>query len=169
MRKRIIELACAIGVSVAAICTSVAGMALPSIAQSVGQTDREWMKDVTALVIAPDGTWGTATEPSTNQALASAIARCKHKHGEKIGCGYRSTFIREGWSLALRCGRENIIVAEKILSAAEQAAVNAELRLRRDYKPDMLPCVRTVSVSPDGAVIAPDARDLLRFVMDRRQ
>src|SRR5262249_39681035 len=160
--KRVITAtACVISISLAAVGASLAETAPPSTARSVGQTDGEWMKDVTALVIAPDGTWGTATEPYTNQALAKAISHCKSKYGEKIGCSHRSTFIREGWSLVLRCGQESIIVAEKTLSAVEQAAVNAELRLRRDYKPDMPPCVRTVSVSPNGAVIAPDARDLL--------
>jgi hypothetical protein len=100
-------------------------------------------------------------------ALAKAIANCKSKYRDKIGCGYRSTFIREGWSLVLRCGRENIIVAEKTLDAAEQAAVDSELALRRDYKPDMPPCTRVVSVKPDGRVIAPNVAGLPGFVRDR--
>ena len=122
---------------------------------------------MTALVIAPDGTWGTATEPRVNEALGKAIANCKSKYPHEIGCGYRSTFIREGWSLVLRCGRENIIVAENTLDAAEQAAINSEFRLRRDYKPDMPPCIRVTTVKPDGGIIAPDVAHLLLFVMDR--
>ena len=92
---------------------------------------------------------------------------CKSKYRRELGCGYRSTFIREGWSLVLRCGDENIIVAAKTLHAAEQAAVNSELTLRRDYKPEMPPCTRIVSVKPDGRVIAPDVAGLPRFVNDR--
>ena len=119
------------------------------------------------LVIAPDGTWGTATEPFVHQALAKAIANCKNKYRHDIGCGYRSTSIRAGWSFVMRCGRENIIVAGKTLHAAEQAAVDSELNLRRDYYPDTPPCVRVVSVNPDGEIITPDAEYLLRFVMER--
>ena len=52
----------------------------------------DWMKDVTALVIAPDGTWGTATEPFAGPALGKAIASCRSKYRKEIGCGYRSTF-----------------------------------------------------------------------------
>ncbi len=120
------------------------------------------------LVIAPDGTWGTATEPSYGQALAKAIANCKSKYRHEIGCGYRSTSIRAGWSFAMRCGQENIIVAAKTLDAAEQAAVDSELNLRRDYKPDMPPCVRVVSVAPDGRIIAPDVVHVLQLMGPRR-
>lgn len=69
----------------------------------------------------------------------------------------------------MRCGQDNIIVAAKTLHAAEQAAIDSELNLRRDYKPDMPPCVRVVSVDPGGGIIAPDAGHLLRFVTDRRR
>lgn len=41
------------------------------------------------------------------------------------------------WSLALRCGNENIIVAERSLAAAEQLARKREGELRRLYVPDM--------------------------------
>ena len=126
--------------------------------------DNDWMKDVTALVIAPDGTWGTATEPFAGPALGKAIASCKSKYRKEIGCGYRSTLIREGWSIALRCGGQNILVAAKTLHAADHAAVNSELDLRLNYRPNMPDCVRLVSVGPDGRVIDPEAVDLLRFV-----
>lgn len=170
MRERIIRVAaCAIGVSVAAVSTSSAQTALSPNPPLLAQTNADWTKDVTVLVIAPDGTWGTATEPSFNQALAKAIAHCKSNYRQEIGCGYRSTSVRAGWSLALRCGQDNIIVAARTLHAAEQAAVDSELNLRRDYRPDMPPCVRVVSVDPDGGIIAPDVENLLRFVMDRRQ
>jgi hypothetical protein len=158
MTKRILRATvCAVGICVAAVGTAAAQSA----------TSPQWAKDVTALAIAPDGTWGTATEPSVGEALGKAIAHCKSKYRHEIGCGHRSTLIREGWSLAMRCGQENIIVAEKTLQAAEQAAIDSELRLRRDYKPNMPPCVRVVSVDPDGRIIAPDVAHLLQFVVDR--
>jgi hypothetical protein len=166
MRKHIIKaVACVIGFSIAAAGASAAQTALsPS---PPAQTHAEWTNDVTVLAIAPDGTWGAATGPFHSEALARAIANCKSKYRHEIGCGYRSTSIRAGWTLALRCGRENIIVAARTLHAAEQDAVNSELNLRRDYYSDMPPCVRVVSVDPDGRIIAPDVEHLLRFVMDR--
>ena len=156
MRRLIQATACAIGISMVGVSASSAQPAWSPNPPLQAQSNDEWAKEVTALVIAPDGTWGTATEPYPGPALGKAIANCKSKYQHEIGCGHRSTFIREGWSLVLRCGRENIIVAEKTLDAAEQAAVDSELRLRRDYKPDMPPCVRVVSVTPDGRIIAPN-------------
>ena len=147
--------------TVCAICISVAAAgassALSPNTSMLAETNAEWAMNVTALVIAPDGTWGVATEPFSGKALANAIADCKSKYSRKIGCGYRSTFVREGWSLGIRCGPINIIVAEKTLLAAEQNAIKSELTQRRDYHPNMPPCVRVVMVAPDGRVIAPDA------------
>ena len=161
--------ACAISISVAAVGASSAQTVSSPSPPPLGQTDAEWTKDVTVLVIAPDGTWGTATEPSFDRALSKAIADCKSKYRHEIGCGHRSTSVRAGWSLLLRCGQENIIVAARTLHAVEQAAVDSELNLRRDYRPEMPPCVRVVSVDPDGRIIAPDVVHLLRFVMGRGQ
>jgi hypothetical protein len=136
--------------------------------RSLTQTDAEWTRDVTVLVIAPDGTWGTATEPFFDEAFAKAIAGCERKYRHRIGCGYRSTAIRAGWSFAIQCGRENIIVAAITLEAAKQAAVDSELRLRRDYRPDVPPCVQVVSVDPDGRISAPDVVQLLQSVDQTR-
>lgn len=159
MKERILQvMVCAIGVTLAGTSSS-----------QPARTDADWAQDVTALVIAPDGTWGAATAPLTGLAFAKAVAHCKGKYGSRIGCGYKSTFIHAGWSLALRCGQDNIIVAAKTLHAAEQAAIDSELGLRRDYRPEMLPCVRVVSIDPDGGIIAPNVGHLLRFVMDRKR
>ena len=168
MNNRIMQAtACAIGISLAAVAASSAQTALFANPTPVAQTEAEWAKDVTALAIAPDGSWGTATDASFDQALARAIAHCRSKYRHAIGCGYRSTSIRAGWSLAIRCGQDNIIVAARTLHAAEQAAVDSELHLRRDYRPDLPPCVRMVSVDPNGGIIAPDVVPLLRLVMER--
>jgi hypothetical protein len=115
----------------------------------------DWRKDATVLAIAPDGTWGTATELSVGPAIANAINDCKSKYQGKIGCGYRSVTVRAGWILGFRCGAQNIIVAEKRLADAERTAMRREQELRAQYVPNMPVCVRTVTVDPSGDVIAP--------------
>ena len=57
---------------------------------------------------------------------------------------------------------------EQSLAKAEQVATNREIELRKLYAPDMPPCVRVMSVDPNGHVVAPDVADLLRIVMERR-
>ena len=58
--------------------------------------------------------------------------------------------------------------AEEMLAKAEQAAINRETELRQFYAPDMPPCVRFMSVDPNGYVVAPDVADLLRIVTERQ-
>ena len=115
-----------------------------------------WQKDLTVVAIAPDGTWGAATDPITGRAIANAMADCKNKYQSKIGCGSQMTFVHGGWSIGKRCGNRSIFVAEESLANAEQAAINRETELRKVYAPDMPPCVRVMSVDPNGNVIAPD-------------
>ena len=131
-------------------------------------TDDYWDKDVTLVAIAPDGTWGVATEPFIGRAIANAITDCKKKYHGKIGCGSRITSVRGGWSLGKRCGDRSIFVAEESLAKAEQAATDRETELRQLYAPDMPPCVRVMSVDPNGDVVAPDVADLLRLVTQRQ-
>jgi len=123
----------------------------------------------TVLTMAPNGAWGAATADSVGAAIAAAIARCNGRHQRAIGCGAAYTTIRGGWSLGLRCGEENILVAEKTLIEAEQAAIDRELVLRRLYPSGMAPCVRMVSVDPSGAIVAPYAADLVRLVVHRQE
>jgi hypothetical protein len=106
---------------------------------------RYWQKDITVVAIAPDGTWGVATEPTTGHAIANAIADCKKKYQSKIGCGSRITTIRGGWSIGMRCGNRSIFVAEETLAKAEQAAINREIELRQLYAPGMPLCSCHVS------------------------
>lgn len=73
----------------------------------------------------------------------------------EIGCGAYSTTVRGGWSLGIRCGRENIITAERNLAEAERRASSREIELRELYVPDMPPCVRVVTVDPNGAIVVP--------------
>lgn len=119
----------------------------------------EWMHDVTVLTMAPDGAWGVATEPTLNRAIAGAIRNCRAKSGANLGCGAHFSTVRAGWSLGIRCGGENIIVAERILADAERSASRREVDLRTNYVPDMPPCTRVVTVDPSGRVIAPPVND----------
>jgi hypothetical protein len=123
---------------------------------------------ITVLTMAPNGAWGVATADSIGPAIAAAVARCNGKHRGAIGCGASYTTIRAGWSLGIRCGGENILVAEQALVEAEQAAIDREAELRRRHTSGMPPCVRVVSVDPSGTVVAPYAADLVRLVMGRR-
>jgi hypothetical protein len=114
------------------------------------QSNSDWMSDITAVAIAPDGTWGVATQPYISAALAEAIANCKRKYTPKIGCGYRSVILRRGWALLFRCGSENILVAGRWRSHVEAAARKQETA-RRVYVPDMPPCVHKLTVGPNGS------------------
>jgi hypothetical protein len=129
--------------------------------------DNEWMLDYTALTLAPDGRWGTATDPYFNQAIAGAIANCKAMSGGHLGCGAYLATIRAGWSLGLRCGGHVIVVAERALADAELMADRRERDLRANYAPDMPPCMRVVTVDPRGRIIAPNPDDLSGRVSTR--
>ena len=165
--RTILGTACALAVSLGALNVSFAQSSVRPFPPTSVSTNDDWQKDVTVLTFAPDGTWGTATEAYINRAIANAIGDCKKKYQREIGCGYQFTSIHEGWSLGIRCGKENIIAAGKTLVEAEQAAANREVELREFYVPDMPPCVRVVSVDPNGIVIAPNVANLLRMVQQR--
>ena len=109
-----------------------------------------WDLPWTALTIAPDGSWGVATELYSHQAIAGAIANCKRMYQKEIGCGYQSRLTQAGWSLLVRCGDENIIVAAKILAEAIQEANDREKILRQRYRPDMPTCMHVLTVDPQG-------------------
>ena len=51
----------------------------------------------TALTIAPDGSWGAATEIDTNEAIAGAISNCRKRDKKSIGCGADTKLARGGW------------------------------------------------------------------------
>jgi hypothetical protein len=121
-------------------------MATPAVA------DDQW----TVLTMAPDGSWGAATASPVGRAIAFAIANCKIDYQRDIGCGAYLSSIRAGWSLGIRCGREIIVVAEKTLGAAEQAAKRREAVLRLNL-PDMSTCRRVVTVDTTGTIIVPRA------------
>jgi hypothetical protein len=150
------SMACALALAI--------GIPCPAFAQPEFET-----APVTVLTMAPNGTWGAATDDTIGVAIAAAIARCNGRHQRALGCGASYTTIRGGWSLGIRCGQENILVSEKTLAEAEQAAIDREVALRERYVFDMPPCVRVVSVDPTGAIVAPYAADLVRLVMSRQE
>jgi hypothetical protein len=116
-------------------------------------------EDWTVVTMAPDGSWGAATELTVGQALAKAIGNCKAMSGTKIGCGAQFRAIQAGWIVAIRCGDRNIVVAERRLSDAERAARERETDLREHYAPDMPPCRRVLTVNPRGGVMVAASRD----------
>jgi len=128
------------------------GLGVSTMAASDGgASELDW----TVLTMAPDGSWGAATEPESGRAIARAIANCKKMYQKEIGCGASSTLVKAGWSLAVRCGGENIIVAEKTLAEAERAAARRENELRVSYLRDMPACARALTVDPSGEVLMP--------------
>jgi hypothetical protein len=155
------------GLNISIADVGIAQTVGPVIAASSSDESAQWALDVTVVAIAPDGTWGVATRRSFGPALLSALVDCKRKYGGQVGCGYRSTSVRAGWSLVMRCGRHNIIEAAATLEAAEQAVIDAELALRQVYVPSLPPCIRAVTVNPEGAVVAPNINTLWQLVTDR--
>jgi hypothetical protein len=117
----------------------------------------------TVLTLAPDGSWGTATDDNTGRAIAAAIRDCKAMSRRATSCGAKFTTVFKGWSLAVLCGDETIIAAASQRAEAERMAVAREIELRLVYRRDMPPCVRIATVGPDGAVVVP-----YRETADRR-
>ena len=107
------------------------------------------------LTMAPDGSWGAATDLFINRAIAEAIRVCRGMSGKQLGCGAVPTSVQAGWSLGIRCGNENILVADRELENAEHIARERELELRYSHEQQLGPCRRVVTVNPAGRVIAP--------------
>jgi hypothetical protein len=63
---------------------------------------------------------------------------------------------RDAWSLGIRCGDRNILIAEHSLNDAELRASWREHELRTLYAPDMPPCTVVVAVDPTGRIVPPD-------------
>ena len=109
----------------------------------------------TVLTLASDGAWGTASDFYIGRAIASAIGNCRAMSKRPIGCGANFITTRAGWGVAMLCGNETIIAAGNQLIDAERAVADREVELRQVYHRNMPPCVRAVTVDPNGAVVAP--------------
>jgi hypothetical protein len=148
--------------SLSTVCVLAVGLCAFSIAQAqspsldnveldVSASDGRW----TVLTMAPDGSWGAATESMSHRAIGNAIADCSFKHREKIGCGAYQVAVQRGWILGIRCGKENILAAARDLAEAEWSAVWRENELRRSYVLDMPACRRVVTIDPRGMITLP--------------
>jgi hypothetical protein len=150
VRRSILGTAVAVAFTLGALAA-----ALAQSASRQPEAIEEWAHDFTVLTMAPDGAWGTATDPQVNRAIFLAIGNCKAMSGMELGCGAYLTTVRGGWSLGIRCGHENIIVADRDLAEAERRAYRREVELRERYVRDMPTCARAVTVDPNGAIVGP--------------
>jgi hypothetical protein len=150
IRRSLLGAAFALALTLGAVAAAFA-----QLASSQPPAIEEWAHDFTVLTMAPDGAWGTATDSRINRAIHLAITNCKAMSEMQLGCGSYMTTVRGGWSLGIRCGKENIITADRHLAEAEQRARRRETELRERYVRDMPPCARVVTVDPNGAVVAP--------------
>jgi hypothetical protein len=134
-------------------------LTLGALAAALGQSASSrppaieaWAHDFTVLTMAPDGAWGAATDSHIHVAIHQALSNCTAMSGKELGCGADLTTVRGGWSLGIRCGDENIIVADRHLAEAERRASRRERELREYYLRAMPPCARVVTVDPNGVV-----------------
>ena len=142
--------------ALAALALGVGTFGEPRAQSAIYESVPEWQRDWTVLAMSPDGAWGVATDMWMIGALSRAIRDCTQMSGQEMGCGAYFTVIRAGWSLGIRCGDKNIIMAEPTLTDAERRARWREFELRKLHDPDMPPCVRLVTVDPTGMVVAPN-------------
>lgn len=144
-------------VATALICFVGASAAQADPQGNQGQL-QAWEHPWTVVTMAPDGSWGAATEGYIYQAIAGAVLNCRRMSRQGIGCGAQLRAIRFGWIVALRCGTTNIIAADRSIAAAESAAADRETALKLVHDEEMPPCARVVTVNPYGNVIqrAPD-------------
>jgi hypothetical protein len=124
----------------------------------------EW----TVLTMAPNGSWGVGTDLSIHRAIASAIRMCRDMSSTQLGCGAVFTTVQAGWSLGVRCGEENILVADRNLIEAERIARERELELRFVDEIDLPACGRIVTVDPQGRVVAPQPETQIASENGRR-
>ncbi len=128
-----------------------------SLAQSVQPIPAPapvWGDYFTVATMAPDGSWGVATELSAGEAIAGAIRRCRAMSRAELGCGAQFAAVWDGWIVAYRCGDRNMLAAGKVLADAQQAARERESELRTSYAPSLPPCRHVLTVDPGGEVAA---------------
>jgi len=144
--------------NILAVCVfiPVASAVSPAFTQStseqydVSASDGIW----NVLTMAPDGSWGAATESMSSRGIENAVAECRFKYGKEIGCGGYILEFQRGWVLGVRCGNENILAAARELADAERLALWRENQLRTVYARNLPPCGRVVTIDPRGAVTA---------------
>lgn len=120
--------------------------------------DRDW----TALTVASNGAWGSATHVSRTTAMVQANAKCRERAGEAAGCGSHTATVRGSWVVACVCGSETFIVTARTFGEAHVAAVNQEIELRDFERVETGDCRRIVAIGPDGT---PAGRETLSAVV----
>jgi hypothetical protein len=138
-----------------ALLVVLAAVGNPLAEPSYPEPLHEWDNDWTVLPRAPDGAWGVATEMDVIRAIGSAVGDCRTRTAAEIGCGGQFLMFRAAWSLGVRCGDHNILIAEKNLDDAELRASWREYELRKIYVPDLPPCAVVVTVDPSGKIVPP--------------
>jgi hypothetical protein len=138
-------------------CLAVAACALSSLPAYAAEPN--W----TALTLANDGAWGAAISAVQALAIAHSVRDCRAKSARTNDCGALLATIRDGWILGILCGDYKIVVAERTVAAAQDAALRREIELRTLYVPNLPSCRRVVTIDPAGRAIRPtvDSRPLL--------
>lgn len=157
VRRSIFGAACGLAVTFGALDAPLAqSFSSSAVAVDVSASDGRW----TVLTIAPDGSWGAATESMSTRAIANAIAECRFKYRAEVGCGGYQVAVQRGWILGIRCGNENILAAGRELAEAERSAARRETELRRFYMPNIPACRRVVTIDPLGKIVVPTERQI---------
>ena len=143
------------------------GLALAAFDVAPATADNDDLgSDWTVVTMDINGSvWGVGTSMYANRAMGIAFANCKQMSTKKIGCGALIRTMRSGWILALRCGSEVILVAEKKLKDAADAAIAREFELRQVYVPDMPACELLFLVDPRGVVVPENLKTSARVAI----
>ena len=142
----------------ALLASSISASAMLGLTGSIVQAGAEhWDKDWTALTVASNGAWGSATNASRTTAMMEAMTQCRERAGGSSGCGSHTTTVRDAWTVAYACGAETFIVTAHTFREAHFAAINQEIELRDHERIEMGDCRRIVAIGPDGAPAPADA------------
>jgi hypothetical protein len=80
---------------------------LIAMAAPVGAIGNDW----TAVTVARNGMWGSATGKFLSQTILGAIGACKVRSDRALDCGALVKVSRGGWIVADRCGSHNVVAA----------------------------------------------------------
>jgi hypothetical protein len=130
----------------------------------------DWDYDWTALTVARNGAWGTASDASVLRAMARAIAACRIMSGPEGNgdCGGEITTVRAAWSLAYACGDQTFIATGVTAADARMAAIDRASELREILGGGLEPCTLLVSVDTDGKPSTLEAKREVLALPNRR-
>lgn len=144
------------------ICSTAVGVwsmiAVMSGAQGIPPAtagEAGWERKWSAVTIAGNGAWGSATNRHKASARLAAIRACRARSSTAVeDCGERTATVLHGWSIAFMCGQRTFVVAEPTLEEAMIAARyrEVEMRFAQSGGHGMPKCRPVVTVDPAGAV-----------------